>query len=182
MTVLYLSCLIVIMYIMQVFVRVVTTPSPPFSAGFLLFRCQTLVHSGATRDASRTQALFSALCNGLTYAPLSNHVRIFLPDLSLTNYIFHTHKHPLLLPSHLFHAYLLSFLSTDPVHHVDIFRYSIKWSGLPGKTTLVLDDLTEAEQRLIFPLPPTPPFLPKARLLRDLREEYFPIPRTGQVW
>jgi len=136
----------------HLFVRILTNLSPPFSAGFLLFCGQTLVHSGVTHDASWPQALFSALCKGLAYGSLSNHVCIFLPDLSLTNYLFQTHKHPLLLLSRLFHTYLLSFLVADPVHHVDIFRYSVKWSGLPGMATL--ESLAEAEQRITFhPLP-----------------------------
>jgi len=164
----------------HLFIRVLTTPSPPFSAAFLLFRGQTLVHHGSTRDASRPHALFRALCGGLTYNTLSNHIRVFLPDLSLSNYIFHTHKHPFLFLSHLLYDRLSSFLSADPVHHADFFRYSVKWSGLPGSAALKA--LTEEEQRITFPLPPSPLLPPKARLLCDLREEFFHLACTERVW
>jgi len=164
----------------HLFVRVLTIPSPPFAASFLLFKGQTLVHHGATRDSDRPRALLSALCNGLTYASLSNHIRIFLPDLSLQPYIFRLHKHPLLHLSHAFTSTLSSFLSADPVHHVDIFRYSIKWSGLPGMAAI--DTLMEEQQAIIFPLPPSPLLNPKARLLYAMQESYDLLPRLSRIW
>jgi len=143
----------------HLFVRLLTIPSPPFAASFLLFQGQTLVHHGAMRDSSRPRALFAAVCQGLTYAPLSNHVRIFLPDLSLSNYLFRLHKHSFLDLSRSFTLLLSNFLSADPMHHVDVFRYSIKWPGLPGMARI--DSLSEEQQRIVFPLPPLPLQTPK---------------------
>jgi len=122
----------------------------------------------------------AALCQGLTYASMSNHVRIFLPDLSLSNYIFHTSKHAHLACSLLFHNILINFLLTDPVHQVDLFRYSIKWSGLLGMATL--ERLLDGEQQVMFPLPPTPLLPPKARLLRNLEAEYYRQDRSARIW
>ena len=52
------------------------------------------------------------------------------------------------------------FLSSHDTHHVDLFRYSIKWSGLPGTT--ILDGLRTGPHAIF---PPPPPLLnPKARL------------------
>ena len=98
----------------HLFIRVLTIPSPPFAASFLLFRGQTLVHSGAASNPSRLRALFLALCNGLTYASLSSHVHIFLPDLSLSPYLFHFHKHPLLDLSYALRSLLTKFLRPIP--------------------------------------------------------------------
>ena len=58
--------------------------------------------------------LFLALCYGLTYASLSNHICIFLPDLSPSPYIFSSHKHPLypLTPP----ALPLCSLGNKPIH------------------------------------------------------------------
>jgi len=139
-----------------------------------------LVHSGATRELSWLCALFSALCNGLMYAFISNHVRIFLPDLSLQPYLFHSHKHPLLDLSHSFLSILSTFLSADPVHHIDLFRYSIKWSGLPGMATV--DSLSKVQQQLIFPDPPPSLLLPKARLLHLFQEQYDLLCRDSHIW
>jgi len=164
----------------HLFIRILTLPSPPFAASFLLFKGQTLVHYGAARDTDRPRALLMALCNGLTYASLSNHIRIFLPDLSLSPYLFRSHKHPLLNLSHAFHLALSSFLSADPLHHVDLFRYSIKWSGLPGMAKI--DSLSEEQQLIIFPLPPPSLLNPKAQLLRDWQDHYDLIPRISRVW
>ena len=166
--------------IFHLFIRVLTIPSPPFAASFLLFRGQTLVHSGATSDLSCLRALFLALCNGLTYTSLSNHVHIFLPDLSLSPYLFHFHKYPLLDLSYALRSLLNAFFDTDPYHHADAYRYSIKWSGLPGMAQI--DSLSEEQQRLIFLLPP--PFLitPKAQLLRDWQDAYDLLRRDARYW
>ena len=164
----------------HLFIRVLTIPSPPFAASFLLFKGQTLVHSGATRDCVRLRALFQALCTGLTYASLSNHVRIFIPDLSLSPYLFRSHKHPLLDLSRTFHSILTNFLSSDMTHHVDLFRYSIKWSGLPGMARI--DALSEEQQHIIFPLPPPSLFNPKAQLLRDFQDQYDLLRRDARVY
>jgi len=164
----------------HLFIRVLTIPSPPFAATFLLFKGQTLVHHGVTRDSDRLRALFTALCNGLTYASFSNHVRIFLPDLSLHPYLFRFHKHPYLHLSHAARSALSSFLSADPLHHVDLSRYSIKWSGLPGMATI--DSLSEEQQHLLFPLPPSPLLNPKAHLLRSMQEAYDLLPRLSRIW
>jgi len=164
----------------HLFIHILTIPSPPFAASFLLFKGQTLVHSGATRDSSRLRALLMALCNGLTYASLSNHVRIFLPDLSLQPYLFHSHKHPLLDLSHAFLSLLSSFLLADPVHHVDIFRYSIKWSGLPGTATV--DTLSKEQQWIVFPDPPPSLLLPKAYLLHLFQDQYDLLHWDSRIW
>jgi len=164
----------------HLFVHILTIPSPPFAASFLLFKGQTLVHHGVTRDADRLCALLMALCNGLMYASLSNHIRIFLPDLSLKPYLFRSHKHPLLNLSHAFHLALSAFLSTDPLHHVDLFRYSIKWSGLPGMATI--DSLSEEQQSIVFPLPPPSLLNPKAHLLCMMQDQYDLLRHDSRIW
>jgi len=164
----------------HLFVQLLTIPSPPFAASFLLFKGQTLVHSGVARDSSRVRTLFLALCQGLTYASLSNHVCIFLLDLSLQPYLFCSHKHPLLDLSHAFLSLLSSFLSADPVHHIDIFRYSIKWSGLLG--TAIVDTLSEEQQQIIFPDPPPSLLLPKAHLLHLFQEQFDLLRQDSRIW
>jgi len=164
----------------HLFICILTIPSPPFAASFLLFKGQTLVHSGVIRDSSRLQALFLALYNGLTYTSLSNHIRIFLPDLSLQPYLFHSYKHPLLDLSHTFLSLLSSFLLADPMHHVDIFRYSIKWSGLLGMA--IVDTLSEEQQRIVFPDPPPSLLLPKACLLCLFQEQYDLLRHDSHIW
>jgi len=162
------------------FVCLLTIPSPPFAASFLLFRGQMLVHHGAMRDSSRPRALFSAICQGLMYASLSNHIHVFLLDLSLSNYLFHSHKHALLDLSHSFTSLLSRFLSANPLHHVDVFRYSIKWSGLPG--TARIDSLLEEQQHIIFPLPPLSLTNPKTHLLRLFQDQYDLLRRDSRIW
>jgi len=164
----------------HLFVRILTIPSPPFTAAFLLFQGPNLVLSGSSWDSSQPGALLSALCQGLMYTPLSNHVHIFLPDLSLSNYLFHTSKHAHLPHSLSFIHHITNFLSSDSVHHVDLYRYSVKWSGLPGTATL--ESLSEVEQCATFPLPPTPLLPPKARLLRDLEADYYRLDHSAHVW
>ena len=166
--------------IFHLFIHVLTILSPPFAASFLLFRGQTLVHSGATSDPSRLRALFLALCNGLTYASLSNHVHIFLLDLSLSPYLFHFHKHPMLDLSYTLRSLLTSFFDADPCHHADTFRYSIKWSGLPG--TARIDSLLEEQQTITFPLPPPSLITPKAQLLRDWQDTYDLLRHDAHYW
>jgi len=163
----------------HLFVHVLTIPSP-FAASFLLFKGQTLVHHGATRDSDRLHIILMALCNGLMYTSLSNHIRIFLPDLSLRPYLFRLHKHPLLNLSHAFNSALLKFLSADPLHHIDIFRYSIKWSGLLGMATI--NTLSEEQQSIIFPLPPSPLLNPKACLLCMMQDQYDLLCHDSRIW
>ena len=166
--------------IFHLFIRVLTIPSPPFAASYLLFRGQTLVHSGAASDTSRLRALFLALCNGLTYASLSSHVRIFLLDLFLSPYLFHFHKHPLLDLSYRLRSLLIAFFDTESCHHADAYRYSIKWSGLPGMARI--NSLSEEQQHLIFPLPPPSLITPKAQLLRDWQDAYDLLRRDARYW
>jgi len=164
----------------HLFVCILTIPSPPFAASFLLFQGQTLVHHGAMRDSSRPHVLFAAICQGLTYNSLSNHVHIFLPDLSLSSYLLCSHKHTLLDLSHSFTWLLSKFLSADPVHHIDIFRYSIKWSGLLGMARI--DSLLEEQQNIVFPLPPPSLLNPKARFLRLFQDQYDLLRPDSHIW
>jgi len=99
---------------------------------------------------------------------------------SLSNYLFHTSKHALLLHSIILIDHITKFLLSDSIYHVDFFRYSVKWSSLPGMATL--ESLSETEQRATFPSPPTPLLLPKARLLRDLEAEYYRTNRSSRIW
>jgi len=128
----------------HVFINPLTIPSPPFAAAFLIFRGERLVHSGTTKDSSRSRALLSALAARLAFDTFSNHIHIFLPDCSLSGTIFHLSKHTDLSISHLVTNHISSFIAADELHRVDIFRHSIKWSGLPGK--VVMDAFTEQEQ------------------------------------
>ena len=166
--------------IFYLFICILTIPSPPFAASFLLFKGQTLVNSGAVWDALCLCALFSALCNGLMYTSLSNHVQIFLLDLSLSPYLLHFHKHPLLDLSHSLRSLLTSFFDADACYHADAYRYSIKWSGLPGMARI--DSLSEEQQHIIFPLPPSPLITPKAQLLQDWQDTYNLLHHDAQYW
>ena len=164
----------------HLFIHILMIPSPPFAASFLLFKGQTLVHSGAVWDPSCLRALFMALCNGLTYASLSNHIHIFLPDLSLSPYLFLFHKHPLLDLSHAFQSLLTAFFDANPCHHTDAYRYSIKWSRLPGMARI--DSLLEEQQHIIFPLPPPSLITPKAQLLLDWQNAYDLLRHDARYW
>ena len=164
----------------HLFVRLLTIPSPPFAASFLLFKGQTLVHHSATWDAEHPCALLLALCNGLMYTHLSNHIHIFLLDLSLRPYLFRLHKHPLLNLSHAFNSALSSFLLADPLHHIDLFRYSIKWSGLLGMA--MINTLSEEQQSIVFPLPPPSLLNPKAHLLYMMQDQYDLLCRDSRIW
>lgn len=130
--------------IFHLFIRVLTIPSPPFAAMFLMFHGQRLVHSGTVRDVSRPGTLLQVLFQGLSYTSLSNRIHIFLPDRSISASIFRTSKHPLLFFSHAIIDQMITFLESHDLHHIDFFRYSIKWAGLPGK--VALDDFTNQEQ------------------------------------
>ena len=164
----------------HVFINPLTVPSPPFAAAFLVFRGERLVHSGMTKDSSRSRALLRALAAGLAYDHFSNQIRIFLPDCSLSSTFFRLSKHADLSLSHTITNIFSSFVSANELHCIDLFRHSIKWSGLPGK--VAMDAFTEQEQQAIFPLPPTPLLLPKERLLRDLQAEYLATDRSSRVW
>ena len=120
------------------------------------------------------------LCEGLMYNLLSNHICIFLLDHSLSNYLFHSHKHTLLHLSQSFTSLLSDFLSTDPVHHVDVFRYSIKWSGLLGMAWI--NSLLEEQQQIIFPLPPLSLTNPKAHLLHLFQDQYDLLCCDSHIW
>jgi len=99
---------------------------------------------------------------------------------SLSNYLFHTSKHVLLSRSIILIDHITKFLLSDSIHHVNFFRYSVKWSSLLGMATL--ESLSETEQRATFPSPPTPLLLPKARLLQDLEAEYYRTNRSSRIW
>jgi len=114
---------------------------------------------------------------GLTYNFYSNHIRIFLPDCLLSSTVFRLSKHADLSLSRTVTDHFSSFVSANELHCIDLFRHSIKWSGLPGKA--VMDDFTEREQQAIFPLPPTPLLAPKECLLRDLQAEYLATNRSA---
>ena len=151
-----------------------------FTGSFLLYKGQTLLCSGTSCNSSQPLALFSALLEGLTYNFFSNHIRVFFPDPSLSNYLLRTSKHPFLLLSHSLISILSRFLDSHDLHQVDFFRYSIKWAGLPGTATL--DILKEWAQHFIFPLPPTPLLPPKACLICDLQTAYHNTIQTSNVW
>ena len=138
------------------------------------------MHSSTTRDPSRPCALLQALLKGLRYNSFSHHIHIFLPDCSISASIFQTSKHPSLSLSRSIIERLSGFLVADALHHTDLFRYSVKWSGLPGKA--VLDDFTNQEQHVVFPVPPSPLLKPKDCLLRDLQAEYLRTDRSARVW
>ena len=138
------------------------------------------MNQGTVTCASRPQALLSALLAGLMYNSFSHHIRIFLPDCSLADSLFRTSKHPNLFLSRSIIDLLSLFLHTDELHHVDIFRYSIKWSGLPGRDII----LAAAEQAQLrsFPTPPSPLLSHKACLIREWEHLYLSEIRIGSAW
>ena len=164
----------------SIFIRVLTTPSPPFAAGFIVRKGGSIVHNGTSLAPTRIGALLQALLQGLTYASFSNEIQIFLPDRSLSESLFNTSKHPFLFLSCALIDQMILFLSAHPLHYITFHRYSVKWAGLPGKT--VFQDLTEKAQQAIFPLPPHLLLRPKDILIRDLQEEYIQTIRAGHIW
>jgi len=164
----------------HLFTHILTSTPKVFTGFFLLFKGQTLLRSGTSCSHSRPLVLFSALLQGLTYDSFSNHIHIFFLDLSLSSHLLQTSKHSFLPSSHTFINFLSGFLASHDTHHIDLFRYSTKWSGLLGMA--VLDNLKEREQHVIFPSPPTPLLNPKARLLRDLQTQYHDTIRDAWVW
>jgi len=164
----------------HIFIHILTSTPSLFTGSFLLFKGQTLLRSGTTCSHSLPLVLFAALLEGLTYDFFSNHIRIFLLDLSLSNSLFRTSKHTLLPSSRALLSLLSGFLDSHDTHHVDFFRYSIKWSGLPGMA--VLDHLREGAQHMIFPLPPTPLLNPKACLLCNLQSQYMDTIQDARIW
>jgi len=107
-----------------------------------------------TKDSSHSRTLLCALAVGLAYDYFSNQIHIFLPDCSLSSTFFCLSKHADLSLSHMITNIFSSFVYANELHCIDLFRHSIKWSGLLGKAAM--DAFTEQEQQAIFPLPPTP--------------------------
>jgi len=164
----------------SIFIRVLTVPSPPFAAGFIVRKGARLVHSSTAVAPTRIGALLQALLQSLTYASFFNEIHIFLPDRSISGSIFSTSKHPFLFLSRALIDQMILFLSAHPLHNIFLHRYSVKWAGLPGKT--VFQELTERAQHNVFPLPPHSLLRPKDVLLQDLQEEYIQTIRTGHIW
>ena len=164
----------------SIFIRILTVPSPPFAAGFIVRRGERLVHSGTSMAPTRPRALLQALLQGLMYASFSNEIQIFLPDRSISKSIFSTSKHSFLFLTHALIDQMIFFLSAHPLHLITFHRYSVKWAGLPGKT--VFQEFTEWEQHVTFPLPPHSLLRPKDVLLQDLQEEYIQTIRASCIW
>ena len=161
------------------YIQMLTTPSPPFIGSFLLYKGECLVLSGTVPEVSKTRALLHVLLLGLTYDSLSNHLCIFLPSPSISHSIFRTSKQPNLFFSCAIVSHISSFLDSDPLHYVDLFRYSIKWSCLPGWA--LISSLMDWEQLANFPLLSTHPN-PKALLLSEWQEEYLATNRSAVYW
>ena len=164
----------------SIFIRILTVPSPPFAAGFIVCRGERLVHSGTSLAPTRNGALLQALLQGLTYDSFSNEIQIFLPDRSISESIFSTSKHPFLFLSRALIDQMILFLSAHSLHIINFHRYSVKRAGLPGKT--VFQEFTEREQHAIFPLPPHSLLRPKDVLIQDLQEEYIQTIRASRIW
>ena len=164
----------------HIFVRLLTIPSPPFAAGFIVLRGSSKVLEGSTSAPSRHGALLQALLRALSYNSFSNYIHIFLPNSSLSSIIFNTSKHGHLFLSRAIIEQFSLFLSSHGLHRVDLHRYSVRWSGLLGKS--VFEDLTHSAQQSLLPIPPTPLLRPKDRLLRDLQEEYIQTIKSARVW
>jgi len=156
----------------HLFVQTLTTPSSPFIGSYLLYKGERLVLSGTVVEVSKNKALLHALLLGLTYDSFSNHIRIFLPSPSISPVIFRTSKHPDLFFSHAIVSHFSSFLDSNPLHHVDLFRYSVKWSCLPGRA--LLSSFADWDQLLHFPAPLTHPN-PKQLLLSEWQDDYLAI-------
>ena len=163
----------------HLYVQMLTTPSPPFIGSFLLYKGERLVLSGTVPEVSKTHALLHALLLGLTYNSFSNHIHIFLPAPSISSSIFQTDKHPNLFFSCSILSCFSSFLDSNPLHHIDLFRYSIKWSCLPGQA--LISSLTDQEQLSHFPLSSLPPN-PKSLLLAKWQEDYLNTNCSANYW
>jgi len=164
----------------SIFIRVLTVPSPPFAAGFVVYQGERLVHSGTMRAPTRPGTLLQALLQGLTYTSFSNEIRIFIPDRSTSASVFLTSKHPFLFLSCAIIDQMIAFLSAHPLHSINFFRYSVKWAGLPGK--MVFEEFTNREQHIIFPIPPPSLLCLKDVLLQDLQDEYIHTIRLARIW
>ena len=109
------------------------------------------------------------------YDSFLHHTRIVLPDpanVAISGLIFQTSKHSDLFFSWSIIDRLVSFLDPDPLHYVDLFRYSVKWSCLLGWA--LLSSLTDREQLTHFPLLSIPSN-PKSLLLSEWQEDYLAI-------
>ena len=164
----------------HLYVQILTTPSPPFTGSFLLYKGERLVLSGTVSDLSKTRGLLRALLLGLTYNYFSHHIRIFLPNPAISGLIFRTSKHSELFFSHSITDRLISFLDSNPLHHVDLFRYSIKWSCLPGRA--LISSLTDRTQLENLPLSSLPLSDPKSLLLSEWQENYLATNRSANYW
>jgi hypothetical protein len=98
-------------------------------------------------------AMIQALLTALTYDSFLSSIEIFLPAPSASFHPFWLSKHAGLSYSHMITFHLSTFLQADALHQVRVTQFSTKWSGLPGKKTLL--DLTALHQPLLFPVPPT---------------------------
>ena len=163
----------------HLYMQLLTTPSPPFLGSFLLYEGECLVLSGTVPEISKSCTLLHALLLGLMYDSFFNHIHVFLLSPSISSSIFRTSKHPNLFFSHAIVLLFASFLGSNPLHHVDLFRYSIKWSCLPGRA--LISSFTDQEQPLHFPLSTLPPN-PKSLLLAEWQEDYISTNRSANYW
>ena len=164
----------------SIFIRMLTVPSPPFAAGFVVYQGKRLVHSGTTRAPTRPGALLQVLLQGLTYASFSNEIHIFIPDCSTSTSVFLTSKHPFLFLSCAIIDQMIAFLLAHSLHSINFYRYSVKWAGLPGK--MVFEEFTNREQHIIFPVPPPSLLCLKDVLLHDLQDEYIRTICLACIW
>jgi len=163
----------------HLYMQILMIPSPPFLGSYLLYKGERLVLSGTVPEVSKTKALLHALLLRLTYASFSNHICIFLPSPSISASIFRTSKHPDLFFLNAITSSLSSFLNSDPLHHVDLYRYSVKWSCLLGQA--LISSLADREQLTHFPAPLTHPN-PKQLLLSKWQEDYLATNCSADYW
>ena len=138
----------------HVFINPLTIPSPPFAAAFLVFRGERLVHSGTTKDSSRSRALLSALAAGLTYNFYSNHICIFLLDCLLSSTIFCLSKH---MDFHFHTPSLISFLLLFlQMSSTVLTSLDTPLSGLVYRERQLWMTLRNRNNKPSFPCPPPP--------------------------
>ena len=103
--------------------------------------------------------MFLALRAGLRY-DLFGLCAIFLPQRDLVRHVFNQRKHAYLTHSSDITAALSAFLSRDPVHTMDFYRFKKSWKGLPGRARI--QAMTSDTQD--HPLHGSPPPLPRSKV------------------
>ena len=122
-------------FYLYIFNLSVPHPDGLFSAGSLLFKRGVLWASGWESDRDQRASMFLALRAGPRY-DLFGLVSVFLPQGDLLPRLFNLRKHRYLSFSSSITSQISTFLSANPAHALDFYRFKKSWKGLPGPSEL----------------------------------------------